>query len=164
MEYAGSLGRSSGHGTREHGYAVTCVEASVDPVWDALVEATPGGDLAQTTLWAVSRQRLGFRADRITIMTAGQKLLGGCLMYSKRVAPAWWVASIPRGPLVFTPGSSAASAVVREIVASARRGGVRVLVIQPPEAAPALDAFPALPPKRRYASISGAATRSFSAR
>src|SRR5258706_8948179 len=139
MEYAGSLGRSSGHGTREHGYAVTCVEASVDPVWDALVEATPGGDLAQTTPWAVSRQRLGFRAYRITITTAGQELLGGCLMYVKRVAPAWWVASIPRGPLLFTPASGAASAVVCAILASARRGGVRVLVIQPPEAAPALE-------------------------
>jgi hypothetical protein len=138
MEYAGSLVRSSGHGTREHGYAVTCVEASVDPVWDALVEAT-GGDLAQTTLWAVSRQQLGILAYRITITTAGQELLGGCIMYVTRVAPVWWVASIPRGPLVFTPGSSAASAVVREIVASARRGGVRVLIIQPPVAAPALD-------------------------
>jgi hypothetical protein len=40
---------------------------------------------------------------------------------------------------VFTPGSSAAFAVVREIVAAARRCGVRVLVIQPPEGAPALD-------------------------
>jgi lipid II:glycine glycyltransferase (peptidoglycan interpeptide bridge formation enzyme) len=120
------------------GYGVTCVEASVDPAWDALVEAT-GGDLAQTTLWAASRQRLGFRAYRITITTAAQELLGGCLMYVKRVAPAWWVASIPRGPLVFTPECSAASAVMREIVASARRGGVRVLVIQLPEAAPALE-------------------------
>jgi len=121
------------------GYAVTCVEAGLDPAWDALVEATPGGDLAQTTPWAVSRQRLGFRSYRITIMTAGQELLGGCLMYAKRLAPAWWVASIPRGPLLFTPESSAASAVVRAILASARRGGVRVLVVQPPEAAPALD-------------------------
>jgi lipid II:glycine glycyltransferase (peptidoglycan interpeptide bridge formation enzyme) len=121
------------------GYAVTCVEAGLDPAWDALVEATPGGDLAQTTPWAVSRQRLGFRAYHITITTAGQERLGGCLMYAKRVAPAWWVASIPRGPLLFTPEPSAASAVVCAILASARRGGVRVLVIQPPEAAPALE-------------------------
>lgn len=121
------------------GYAVTCVEAGVDPAWDALVEATPGGDLAQTTRWAISRQRIGFRAYRITIATSGQELLGGCLMYAKRVAPACWVASIPRGPLLFTPESGAASIVVREILASARRCGVRVLVIQPPEAALALD-------------------------
>jgi lipid II:glycine glycyltransferase (peptidoglycan interpeptide bridge formation enzyme) len=119
-------------------YAVTCVEASVDPAWDARVEAM-GGDLAQTTLWAASRQRLGFRAYRITIASAEQELLGGCLMYVKRVAPAWWVASIPRGPLVFAPGSSAAFAVVRGIVTAARRAGVRVLIIQPPEAAPALE-------------------------
>jgi lipid II:glycine glycyltransferase (peptidoglycan interpeptide bridge formation enzyme) len=121
------------------GYAVTCVEASADPAWDALIEATPGGDLVQTTRWAVSRQRLGFRAYRIAVATAGQELLGGCLMYSKRVAPGWWVGSIPRGPLLFTPGSGAASAVLGAILVSARRRGVRVLVIQPPEAAPALE-------------------------
>jgi lipid II:glycine glycyltransferase (peptidoglycan interpeptide bridge formation enzyme) len=138
MVYAGSLGRSSGSRTQEHDCAVTCVEASVDPAWDALVEAS-GGDLTQTTLWAASRQRLGFRAYRITVTTTGQELLGGCLMYVTRVAPAWWIASIPRGPLVFTPGSGTASAVVHEVVASARRCGIRVLVIQPPEGAPALD-------------------------
>jgi lipid II:glycine glycyltransferase (peptidoglycan interpeptide bridge formation enzyme) len=66
-------------------------------------------------------------------------VLGGCLIYSKRLVPGWWIGSIPRGPLVFTPGSSAAVTVVREILASARRNGVRVLVIQPPEAAPAVD-------------------------
>ena len=115
----------------------TCVEASVDPAWDALVEATPGGDLVQTTLWAVSRQRLGIRACRITVATAGPELLGGCLMYSKRVVPGWWVGSIPRGPLLFA--SRAASAVVRETVASARRDGVRILVIQPPEGSSALE-------------------------
>jgi len=120
------------------GYAVRCVEASVDPAWDALVEET-GGDLAQTTRWAVSRQRLGFRAYHMTIATPGQELLGGCLIYIKRVAPACWVASIPRGPLVLAPEFTAASAVVREIVAWARRAGVRVLVIQHPEATPVLD-------------------------
>jgi lipid II:glycine glycyltransferase (peptidoglycan interpeptide bridge formation enzyme) len=119
-------------------YAVGCAEASVDPAWDGLVEET-GGDLAQTTLWAASRQGLGFRAYHITIATAGQELLGGCLIYVKRVAPACWVASIPRGPLVLAPESTAASAVVREIVAWARREGVRVLIIQPPEATPVLD-------------------------
>jgi predicted RNA methylase len=119
-------------------YEVTSVEASVDLAWDALVEVA-GGDLAQTTLWAASRQRLGFRAYRIMITTARQELLGGCLMYVKRVAPAWWVASIPRGPVVFTPGPGATSVVVREIVAAAGRAGVRVLIIQRPEAAPLLD-------------------------
>jgi lipid II:glycine glycyltransferase (peptidoglycan interpeptide bridge formation enzyme) len=120
------------------GYAVRCVQAGLDPVWDALVEETKG-DLVQTTRWAESRQRLGFRAYHITIATAGWQLLGGCLIYIKRVAPACRVASIPRGPLMFASGATAASAVVRGIVACARRAGVRVLVIQPPEATPVLD-------------------------
>jgi lipid II:glycine glycyltransferase (peptidoglycan interpeptide bridge formation enzyme) len=117
---------------------VTCIESGLDPAWDALVEAQ-GGDLAQTSLWAAARQRLGFRVFRMTVATPGQELLGGCQMYVKRIAPACFVALIPRGPMLFTPDVSAASAVLREIVACARRNGVRVLIVQPPEGALALD-------------------------
>jgi lipid II:glycine glycyltransferase (peptidoglycan interpeptide bridge formation enzyme) len=119
-------------------YVVTCVKASVDPTWDALVEAT-AGDLAQTTLWAASRQQLGLHAYRIMITTSEQEPLGGCLMYAKRVAPACSVAWIPRGPLLFRRDSSVAFAVVRTILALAQRGGIRALVIQPPEGASALE-------------------------
>jgi hypothetical protein len=40
---------------------------------------------------------------------------------------------------MFTPERSAAFAAMREIVAAARRLGVRILVVQPPEAPPALE-------------------------
>ena len=42
-------------------YTATSGEARPDPAWDALVEAAPGGDLVQTTAWAATRQRLGYR-------------------------------------------------------------------------------------------------------
>ncbi len=110
----------------------TAIVAGGDPAWDALVEGTPGGDLAQTTLWAASRRQLGFRCHRIAVTLSDQKLIGGCMLYSKRVAPGVWLGSIPRGPLVFVDSPYAPSTTVREVTAFARRHGITLLVIQPP--------------------------------
>ncbi|WP_336489358.1 lipid II:glycine glycyltransferase FemX [Methylobacterium nigriterrae] len=138
MRYAAGLTRGTGIDIEGHAYAVTCRDAAIDPAWDAMVEAG-GGDLAQTSLWAASRQRLGFRAWQITVATAGRELQGGCQMYVKRLAPACSVAFVPRGPLLFAADPDAAPAVLRETVAHARRRGVRFLIVQPPEGADALE-------------------------
>lgn len=118
----------------------TCIEAALDPSWDVLVEATAGGDLAQTTRWAAARKRLGFRCLQLMVRdTGGRTLIGGCLIYAKRLGPAVWAGFIPRGPLLFTDCHIAASAMVEEIVALARAHNIRFLVLQPPEGGEAVD-------------------------
>ena len=97
--------------------------------WDASVERTPGGDLAQTTLWAASRRQLGFRCYRLAVTASDQKLIGGCMLYAKRLVPGVWLGSIPRGPLVFVDSPDAPSMIVREITVFARRHGISFLVI-----------------------------------
>lgn len=119
---------------------VTCIEAVPDPAWDALVESSAGGDLVQTTPWAASRRRLGFRCLHIQVAEPGRGLVGGCLLYAKRMAPGVWVGSVPRGPLLFGDGRDQARAVVRAVVAAAWRRGVRFLVMQPPEGADMIEA------------------------
>jgi lipid II:glycine glycyltransferase (peptidoglycan interpeptide bridge formation enzyme) len=118
----------------------TGTDADADPTWDALVEGTPGGDLAQTSLWAASRRQLGFHCYRIAVTASDQKLVGGCMLYTKRLAPGVWLGSIPRGPLVFMDRPYAPSAIVREVTAFARRHGVWFLAIQPPEGGTSVDA------------------------
>lgn len=115
-------------------YTARCIETKPDPVWDARVEAAPGGDLAQTTLWATSRQRLGFRSLHVTITDSHGAMAGACIVYAKRLAPGFWAASMPRGPLLFAAPSEA-PAVLRQIVAVLRKQGIGFLVIQPPEGA-----------------------------
>ncbi|HET6375940.1 MAG TPA: GNAT family N-acetyltransferase [Methylocella sp.] len=119
--------------------AVAAIEGDIDPAWDSLVEGTPGGDLAQTTLWAASRRALGFRCYRIAVTKAGQKLVGGCLLYAKRVFSGVWAGSIPRGPLVFVNIPEAALATVQEALALAQREGIFFLAIQPPENHPNVE-------------------------
>jgi peptidoglycan pentaglycine glycine transferase (the first glycine) len=115
-------------------------DADIDPAWDALVERTPGGDLAQTTLWAASRRQLGFRCYRLAVTASDQKLICGCMLYAKRLVPGVWLGSIPRGPLVFVDRPDAPATIVREITAFARRRGVWFLTIQPSEGGTSIDA------------------------
>lgn len=120
--------------------AAMAVDADVDPAWDALVEGTPGGDLAQTTLWAASRRQLGFRCYRIAVMASDRKLVGGCMLYAKRVMRGVWLGSIPRGPLVFADWANAPLMLVREAIALACRHGIWFLGAQPPEGGTSVDA------------------------
>jgi peptidoglycan pentaglycine glycine transferase (the first glycine) len=119
---------------------VTCIEMVPDPAWDALVEDSAGGDLVQTTPWAVSRRRLGFRCLHVKVAGPGPTPVGGCLLYAKRVGPGVWVGSVPRGPLLFGEGRDLARSVVQAVVTAAWHRGVRFLVMQPPEGADAIEA------------------------
>jgi lipid II:glycine glycyltransferase (peptidoglycan interpeptide bridge formation enzyme) len=114
-------------------YTVTSAEARPDPTWDALVEAAPGGDLTQTTVWALTRQRLGSRVWHLRLHAVDGTLAGGCLIQSRQVLPGIWIGAVPRGPLLFSGQPSTAHSLVREMIAAARRLGIRLLITQPPE-------------------------------
>jgi lipid II:glycine glycyltransferase (peptidoglycan interpeptide bridge formation enzyme) len=114
-------------------YIATCAEAKLDPAWDAQVEATPFGELTQTTAWAATRQRLGHRFCHLRLHTTGGRPVGGCIMQIRQILPGVCVSAVPRGPLVFTEEPSAAEHTIRGMVAAARSLGARLLVVQPPE-------------------------------
>ncbi|HYE49998.1 MAG TPA: GNAT family N-acetyltransferase [Azospirillaceae bacterium] len=119
-------------------YTAAWTWAGPDAGWDALVGALPGGDLVQSTRWAASRVRLGFRAWRLVVAGPDGQMVGGCMVYATRLLPGCWIASVPRGPLVFGGGAGTA-AVVRGLRLMARRLGIRLLAVQPPEGAAAVE-------------------------
>lgn len=119
--------------------ATAAEEARRDAAWDALVESVAGGDLVQTTAWASIRQRLGTPVCHLRVHAGDGTLLGGCLMQHRRVLPGIRIGAVPRGPLVFAHHPGAAEQVVREMIATARRLGIRLLVVQPPGDDTALD-------------------------
>jgi lipid II:glycine glycyltransferase (peptidoglycan interpeptide bridge formation enzyme) len=135
--------RPQGAPLRQRGSAAgrctaTSAEARPDAAWDALVEATLGGDLVQTTAWAASRQRLGYRVRHIRLCAADGSLVGGCLIQFRPMLPGIWIGAVPRGPLVFTDEPGMAEQVVQEMVSAARQLGIRLLVVQPPSNGPQL--------------------------
>lgn len=100
--------------------------------WDRFIEATPGGDIVQTTVWAQSKRALGFETCHV-IVRSDNRILGGALVVIKRLGPLGAVGYVARGPLVDTGEPAHLPAVLDEIEHAARARGVRHLVIQPPE-------------------------------
>ena len=109
------------------------MESAPDPAWDALVEATPGGDLVQTTAWAATRQRIGYRAAHLRLSSAGGRLIGGCIIQFKSTLAGLRIGAVARGPLLFLDEPDAAAQIVHHMVCAARRLRIGVLIVQPPE-------------------------------
>jgi hypothetical protein len=117
------------------GLTVRIADAQIDPAWDALVEAALGGDLVQTTLWAATRQRIGARVRHLRLCASDGTPVAGCLIQYRRVLPILSVGVVPRGPLVFVDRPGLAGRMVREMIRAARRAGIFLLFVQPPEGA-----------------------------
>lgn len=114
------------------GLVVTSEDAVPDRNWDAAVEAA-GEDLVQTTAWATARQSVGMRVWHLRLRDGHGSLIGGCLMQLRRILPGVWIGAVPRGPVLFDGAEDAAGLLVAEMLAAARRLGVRLLVVQPPD-------------------------------
>ena len=107
--------------------------AQIDRVWDSLVEARPGGDLVQTTLWAATRQRIGVRVYHLRLCTPDGASVAGCLIQCRRVLPKLWIGVVPHGPLMFVDEPGLEQRLISEMIRAARQAGIALLVVQPPE-------------------------------
>jgi peptidoglycan pentaglycine glycine transferase (the first glycine) len=100
--------------------------------WDAFVEATPGGDVVQTSAWARSKRAIGLGTRLVVVRDGGGEIAGGALILLKRVAPGLCAGSVARGPLLRDASVDAAH-IVDRVLSEARGAGVRFLIAQPPE-------------------------------
>jgi lipid II:glycine glycyltransferase (peptidoglycan interpeptide bridge formation enzyme) len=105
--------------------------SAIDEQWDQFVEATPGGDLVQTTAWAQTKRALGFEVCRVTLRR-GDEISGGAQIVVKRFGPLGGVGYIARGPLAGNRTPEQVGQVLAEIERSARSKKIRHLIIQPP--------------------------------
>lgn len=135
----GGAGKRVWSGEKEldtHAIAVAGVhvgDSKIDRTWDDLVESFPGGELAQTTLWAATRQRTGIRVCHVVLYAADGSTLGGCLIQYRRILPGVHIGGVPRGPLLFVDDAGLAGQLVTEMTSAARRAGIFLLVVQPPD-------------------------------
>ena len=51
--------------------------------WDAFVEATPGGDLAQTSAWGRSKRAIGLGTRLVVVRDGSGKIAGGALIHHR---------------------------------------------------------------------------------
>ena len=82
--------------------------------WDRFVEAAPGGDLVQTSVWAQAKRALGLQICPV-VASSGREILGGALIVIKRYAALGGLGFIARGPLVAAGRSGQAVEVLRVV-------------------------------------------------
>jgi lipid II:glycine glycyltransferase (peptidoglycan interpeptide bridge formation enzyme) len=89
---------------RETSSSVGELEVSIHDVdrrmsdWDSFVEASPQGDLVQTSLWGLSKHFLGQR-PALVVLRSADRILAGMLIIQRRVCHGIHVGYIARGPL-----------------------------------------------------------------
>ncbi|MDP9226022.1 MAG: peptidoglycan bridge formation glycyltransferase FemA/FemB family protein [Actinomycetota bacterium] len=107
--------------------------------WDAFVAGTPGGDLAQTTAWAATKQALGLETDLVVIRDASGVCVGGGLLVIKRIRAGIAAAYVARGPVADQSSPWASTLALDAIIDRARSLHVSYLIVQPPEGGQQLD-------------------------
>ena len=113
------------------------VTASTEPdqavlrEWDALVDHTPGADVAQLSSWASVRRESGF--DPLYVFARkDDRLVGGALVLERPLPVIGRVGYVSNGPVV-SPAAARAPVVARLGAAMDRlaRGRLRALFVQP---------------------------------
>jgi len=104
--------------------------------WDTFVAARPGDVLAQTTLWADTKQSgsghlvVGLRRD--------DALIGGAMLLLRQIGP-FLVANAPRGPILEPGHDDLAVDLVDAILEEVEGWRPTAVILQPAELTPALD-------------------------
>lgn len=104
--------------------------------WDRLVDATPGTDVTQHSVWAHLRAQVGY--DRVLLQaSSGGQLLGGAQLLIRRIPVLGSVGYVPYGPVVADGLDEDLRDLTQWAVAQAlHRYGtqrLRALFVQPPE-------------------------------
>jgi peptidoglycan pentaglycine glycine transferase (the first glycine) len=112
-------------------YRVATSDRVEDRDWDAFLARTPGGDHAQTSLWAGLKAQLGWTVARVVVSRAGQ-IVGGAQLLLRSLPLAGAFAYVPRGPLCALDDPLLSRRVVDALHRAARARGVQYLIVQPP--------------------------------
>ncbi len=99
-----------------------------DPaVWDNWLESQ-NGHLLQTAAWGALKQRFGWQAERIALVSDNAMSAAAQILY-RPLAPALTIAYIPRGPVSAEP--EALAAFLQSVTQHARQRGAFLLKIEP---------------------------------
>lgn len=110
-------------------YAVQVSESTEDPEWDTFVAAHPGGDHAQTSLWACLKAMQGGAAMRILIRE-GRQVVAGAQLLLRRVSISQ-IGYVPKGPLFAADDPELLELMMEQLREVARRYRLQYLAVQP---------------------------------
>jgi len=116
---------------------ISVSSSPLDPVWDAFVDAAPGGHHLQTTLWAQVKAKYGWQVIRLRLQRDGE-LVGGCQLLVRSLGPGT-IAYCPRGPLFRDGDPSALNDLLDAVAKLAHRKQMLYVKVQPSAAGSAIE-------------------------
>lgn len=105
-------------------------------VWDRLVDAAPGSDVAQLSSWARFREAYGYQPLYLFVFES-DTLLGGAQILHRRVPAIGELGYVPYGPVITGPNHIRPDVLdtTISIFAELARRRFRMLFVQPPQPA-----------------------------
>jgi peptidoglycan pentaglycine glycine transferase (the first glycine) len=102
----------------------------VDSQWDSFLAATPGGDLQQTSQWAIFQAQRGWSPIRLVAKREGV-VVGGAQMLVRRFPWTINIARIVHGPILNSYEPKLFELVVRDLMGLVRSEKIQYLAMEP---------------------------------
>ena len=103
------------------------------PAWDSFVADHPGGDIVQSSLWALSKRCLGQTSVTIISYDENGRVTGGLMLLEQRIKRVLRVGIVSKGPLVRDNDRMLLSILTEALQKLVWRRGLFALILQPPE-------------------------------
>lgn len=112
-------------------YQIQISDAFEDPQWDAFLAGIPGGHHLQTSLWAQVKKVLGWRAERIFVIQAGQ-IVAGAQLLIRRWPLIGAIGCVPKGPVFASKDPRLPELLLDKLHQVAKTQRLQYLIVQPP--------------------------------
>jgi len=121
-------------------FRVRMAGGAEDNAWDSFVQSTPGGHIAQSSLWAHVKVGSGYETGRVMVGRGGL-IEGGAQFLIRRFRFVGTVAYAAHAPVVAGCEASLYDVTVRAIHKLCRKHRVRYAIVQPPRGGDGIAAY-----------------------
>lgn len=102
-----------------------------DKAWDDFLAVVPGGHHVQMGLWAQVKDVLGWGVIRV-VATSDERIVAGAQVLTKHVSGFGRIGLVLKGPIFTSSNPVLEPFLIKELVRHAIRGGLQILIVQPP--------------------------------
>jgi hypothetical protein len=110
-----------------------------DVAWDAFLEASPGGEFQQSSMWARAKAGDGWKVERVVLREDHGNAIRGGFQILWRKSRAGRIGYVSRGPVLATEASESGTLLVDELKKAADRLKLVALITQCPAGGEILD-------------------------
>ena len=113
------------------GYQVQVSQTVEDSEWDGYIADAPGGNHAQTSLWAQVKALRGWKAVRIKVIQ-DEQIVAGAQLLLRSLRLVGTIGYVPKGPVISSSDPELPRFVMEKLHELVRAYRLQYLLVQPP--------------------------------